>query len=558
MKQKNYPLNEVQSFQSIKHMMELCVEQAGDRPAFRYKLPDKSVRTVTYREFMKDTECLGTALSSMGLLDLHIAVIGENSYPWVTVYLTVLKSHGVLVPVDKELPLEDLIHVLEHSDSELLFLDKKHEKDLPALMEALPNIRYWIGFDAEEDRDNLLSYQALLQRGKEQLEAGDTSYTSIQPNTGELRMIVYTSGTTGMAKGVMLPESNLVNMVYHGLSISTVYTTCLSVLPYHHTYEGVAGLLVSLHHHSCICINENMKAILKNLQLYQPDYIYVVPAFVELFYKKIWANAKESKKATALGILIRVSNFLRLLGIDLRHKLFGSIHEAFGGKMRKIVTGGAPIRGELGEFFDSIGIDLINGYGITECSPLISVNRDYFNDCSTVGVLVPCLELKFDNPTSDGSGEICVKGATVMQGYYKDEERTNEVLVDGWFHTGDYGRLNDKGQLIITGRKKNLIVLRNGKNVFPEEIENRISSIPYITEVIVSGIKNQNNEEDGLCAELFLNQDELKKMEFDNLEKMVKEDIDRVCAKLPLYKHINQIKIREVAFEKTTTNKIKR
>ena len=361
-----------------------------------------------------------------------------------------------------------------------------------------------------------------------------------------------------MSKGVMLSEHNLVSSVYYGLQVSTVYTTCLSVLPYHHTYEAVSGILVALHHHATICINDNLKSVLKNLQLYKPDYIYLVPAFVEIFYKKIWANAKESGKDKALRIMIKISNALRKVGIDLRKKLFKSVHEAFGGNLIKIVCGGAPIRPELGKFFNDIGLNLINGYGITECSPLVSANRDYFNDCSTVGVVLPCCDIKFENITPEGDGEICVKGDIVMLGYYKNPELTKEVLVDGWFKTGDYGRFNEYKQLIINGRKKNLVVLENGKNVFPEEIENYIMGIPYIQEVVVSGIKNEIGAETGLRAEVFLNSDKLKELNITDPKSNLKKDIAEVCKNLPTYKHIGEIIIRDKEFEKTTTNKIKR
>ena len=278
-------------------------------------------------------------------------------------------------------------------------------------------------------------------------------------------MLVYTSGTTDKPKGVMLTEHNLASSVYYGLMVSTVYTKCLSVLPYHHTYEAVSGLLVGLHKHVTICINDSLKNVLKNLQYYKPDYIYLVPAFSEVFYKNIWSNAKKNGKENGLKFLIKFSNALRKIGIDKRKSLFKAIHEAFGGNLRKIVVGGAPLRTDIGKFFDDIGIDLINGYGITECSPLVSANMDDFNNPATVGVVLPCCQIKFENVNADGDGEICVKGDVVMLGYYKDRERTEKVLKDGWFNTEDYGRFNEEGQLIINGRKKNVIVFNNGKKI---------------------------------------------------------------------------------------------
>ena len=556
--QKNYKFREVRKFDTINEMLELAVKEDGDKIAFKYKVKD-DVKEVTYKEFQNDTIYLGTALHSLGIKDTHVAVIGDNSYNWITVYLTILKSHNVLVPVDKELPTKDIITVLSHSDSEVLFYAKKFEKCIEELKTNLPNIKYFIGFEEKTDSEKVLSYSKLMEKGKNLYENGDTSYSSIKKtDTNKLKMLVYTSGTTGMAKGVMLSEHNLRSCIYYGLQVATVFTTSLSVLPYHHTYEAVAGLLVALHHRCTICINDNLKAVLKNLQLFKPDYIYVVPAFAEIFYKKIWSNAKESGKDKILKVMIKVSNGLRKVGIDLRKTLFKSVHQAFGGNLQEIVCGGAPIRPELGKFFTDIGINLLNGYGITECSPLVSVNPNDFNDPSTVGIVLPCCDIKFENVTPDGDGEICVKGDIVMMGYYKNPELTKQVLKDGWFNTGDYGRFNDKNQLIINGRKKNLIVLENGKNVFPEEIENYLMGIPYIQEVVVSGIKNKIGAETGLCAEVYLNADKVKELEITDPEASLKKDIAAVCKGLPVYKHIGKIVIRKKEFEKTTTNKIKR
>jgi len=257
-------------------------------------------------------------------------------------------------------------------------------------------------------------------------------------------------------------------------------------------------------------------------------------------------------------MMIPVSNALRKVGIDLRRKLFKSVHAAFGGELREIVCGGAPLRPELASFFDSIGITLLNGYGITECSPLVSVNQMNFNDPETVGVILPCCEVKIENPTEDGDGEILVKGDIVMMGYYKRPDLTEEVLKDGWFNTGDYGKINEKGQLMITGRKKNLIVLENGKNVFPEELELYISSISYVADVVVYGVKNESGAEVGLCAEVFASEERVAELNIEDVEATLKKDISKVCEKLPIYKRITQVVLRKEPFEKTTTNKIKR
>lgn len=553
---KNYPLNEVKKVDSVKDLMRQATEEAGDKIAFMYKEGKENIE-VTYAKFQEDTIALGTAITELGLNDKHIACIGDNSYKWLTTYLTVLKSDGVFVPVDKELPIEDIINILKSSDSEILFYAEKYEKYVEQILREATNIKFLIGFSRKEESNNVLSYDRFIEDGRKSFNAGNQKYLKLKSDPNSLKLLVYTSGTTGMAKGVMLTENNLISCVYYGLQVATVYSRCLSVLPYHHTYEGVAGILVALHHHSTICINDSLKNVLKNLQFYKPDYIYVVPAFAELFYKKIISNAKENKKYGIMKTMIVVSNALRKIGIDVRKKLFKAVHNAFGGNLREIVCGGAPIRPEVGKFFDDIGIDLLNGYGITECSPLVSVNRPYFNDCRTVGVVLPCCEVKIVNPDEDGNGEVHVKGKIVMLGYYNDEERTNEVLKDGWFNTGDYGNINKKGQLTITGRKKNLIVLNNGKNVFPEEIEAYVARVPYVQEVVVRGIK-EDGREVGLQAEVFLNQDMVKSMGIEDVHEALKKDISNVTKELPVYKKVTDIKIRENEFVKTTTNKIKR
>ena len=551
---KKIELNKVTKVKSIKEMLDLAVKEAGNKNAFEYKNGDKIVK-ITYKQYVDDINSLGTALASLNMHNKHVAIIGENSYKWLTVYLCMLQSTGVFVPVDRELTCLDVINVLKHSDSEVLFFSKKYAQYIPEIKKAIPNIKYYIGLDVKKDEDNILSYDLLKESGKKLLDKKSTIYTDLKDDENNLKLLVYTSGTTGNPKGVMLTEHNLISVVYYGLHIGE---KCLSVLPYHHTYEAVAGILVGLHKHSTICINDSLKNVLKNLQLYKPDYIYLVPAFTEVFYKSIWNNAQKTGKDKALKKMIPLSNALRKTGIDLRKKFFKSIHEAFGGNLNQIVCGGAPIRPEIGKFFNDIGITLLNGYGITECSPLVSVNRANFNDSNTVGVILPCCEVKIENKTADGDGEIYVKGDIVMKGYYKEPEKTAKVLKDGWFNTEDYGRINEKGQLIINGRKKNLIVLDNGKNIYPEEIENYIMGIPYVKEVLVKASKNAAGQETALIAEVFLDKEKIEEMHIENIKETLKKDVQDSVRELPVYKHISDVKIRKNEFEKTTTSKIKR
>ena len=562
---KTFPVNEVTPFSSIREMLDIAEREAGDHIAYKFRVND-AIREVTYKEFIREVNALGSALTELGVMGEHLCNIGENSYQWIVVYLTALMGTGVYVPIDKELPQADILHIANNSESTVFcyttrFSSMVHEQ----ADKELSGFKYFIHVEApeeeiaEESDPRFLSFRQLIEHGKELLDAGYTGYLDQVVDHYGLKMIVYTSGTTGIAKGVMLCEHNLCSGIYYGLQVSNILTTSLSVLPYHHTYEAVPGLLVALHKHVTVCINENLKTVMKNLSTYKPDFIYLVPAFVEEFHRRIWLNAQKSGKEKGLKTLIKVSNGLRKVGIDARRKLFATIHEAFGGNLQEIVCGGAPIRPEIGAFFDSIGIMLINGYGITECSPLVSVNRIQFNDWNTVGMPLPCCQIRIDDETPEGIGEICVKGDVVMLGYYKNPEATAEVLdEEGWFRTGDYGMINEHGQLIITGRKKNIIVLSNGKNIYPEEIENYIMNIPYVKEVVVYAPKNEHGEETKLVAEVFLNDDKVKEMEITDPLVSLKTDVAKACKELPMYKKVAQVVIRATEFEKNSSKKIKR
>ncbi len=541
-----YPLYEVQPFSSIKEMIELAVKDAGDKVAYKYK-QDEEICEVTYSQFVDTLASLGAFLHDEGLSDKHIACIGTNSYKWIVAYLTALRSSGVFVPIDKDIPEADIIHVLQNSEASVVFYDEKYEEIFKKHIDELDNIKLFIGFDRLENDGKFISFHWVLTKGQ---FLDREAFLNEESNPDELKLLVYTSGTTGASKGVMLSEHNLVSSVYYGLMVSTVYDTGLSLLPYHHTYEAVSDILVSFHHHSTLCINESISAILKNLVIYKPSYVYVVPAIAESIYKRIMRNIKKQGMEEQFNAMVEKSNELRAQGIDKRHDFFGFIHENFGGKLKKIVCGGAPIRPEVAKFFDDIGFDLINGYGITECSPLVCANHDMYNDFRTVGIKLPCIEWRIDEPNEEGIGEICVKGDIVMMGYYKQPELTAEVLKDGWFYTGDYGYINEKDQLTISGRKKNVIILNNGKNVYPEEIEGYIQDIDYVSEVVVSGDIDENGNESTLKAEVFL---EEKKTPAEVLR-----NIRNACVELPIYKQISRVIIRDSEFPKTSSNKIRR
>ncbi len=546
---KNFKYNDVKPFSALYEIFTMAKDEAGDALAIKHKV-NKQVISVTYKELHDDILALYNALCENGWDKTHVGCIGENSYKWVLAFVTTLVSDGVFVPADKELPPDDIINVLSHGDTKVVFCSKKHEAIIMPRRDELPNVEKFICFEREDDEGDFLSFDKFFKLGKDKVASGEYNVPNIDRDKNKLKLLVYTSGTTGKAKGVMLSEKNIASLVYHGLRVSTIYDTCLSVLPYHHTYGAVCDVLVSFHKHSLLCINDSLKAVLANLSLYKPTHIMLVPMFVETFYNRIQKTLEEKGKLKLVNTMIKVSNGLRKVGIDLRHVFFKELHAVFGGRLRKMVCGGAPIRPEVGYFFDSIGIIIGNGYGITECSPLVSTNRDCDNDPATVGYILPCIEVKIENPYDDGIGEICVKGDTVMLGYYKNEEETKAALVDGWFNTGDYGCFNKKGQLMITGRKKNLIVLSNGKNIYPEEIEDYIMNIPEVLETVVFAPKTADGEQKSLTARVFL--------ETPLTEDEVKAKIREVLKPLPVYKQIKDVIIHEEEFEKTTTKKIKR
>lgn len=545
MAKKKKELEPIKPFSSIREMLSMAVNEDGEKIAYKFKNPDGTVREVTYIEFHQTVEALGASLTSMGLGSSHIAIVSENRYDWIVTYLTVLQSAGVFVPIDRQLTTKEKLHLLTDSESEAVFFSKQYMDWFVENKASLPAIKAFICFDIDEDTDGIISYKRLLADGA---KLDKTAYDSLKSDENELKMLVYTSGTTGIAKGVMLSEHNLVSGVYYGMQVSRIYDVALSVLPYHHTYESVCDILVNIHFHSTLCINSVMRELVSDMQLYHPTNIYIVPAIAEFIYFLIMKNLKEKGKLKSFKKGVKISKAALKVGIDLRPKLFKELHDLFGGNLRKIVCGGAPIRPEMGEFFNDIGIPMTGGYGITECSPLVSVNDESSNDFNTAGHRLACLQWRIDEPNEEGIGEIAVKGDVVMLGYYKMPDKTAEAIRDGWFFTGDYGYITDDDQICITGRKKNIIVLSNGKNIYPEEIENLIMNIDCISEVVVRGLKNSKGDEHALEAEVYLNE--------EKTESEVKALISEALAELPNYKKITKVVIRKEPFPKTTSNKI--
>ncbi len=552
MKQKLY---EVGEFDSINEMLDMARQKASNLPAFMYKQGD-DVREVSYAEFCHDVSSLLSAIRSLGIDGSHIACLSENRYEWINVFLGVLCSKGVFVPIDRDVTDTDVINVLDHSDSEVLFCSGRYEGLIRDNADKLKNIKYIISFDRKEDEGNYLSFEKLRSMG-EMAVMQDTQREAQLRDPANMAMLIYTSGTTGMPKGVMLSENNIISCIYNGLQLCKLEGRCLSMLPYSHAYEAICGILGSIHSHATVCINESVHTIGTNLKLYKPSYIYTVPAFLEAIYQRIWRNTETKRGKIRLKSFLKLSQAAKKIRIDAGKNLFAALHNTFGTELKKIFCGGAPLRTEVAEFFEAAGFTVLCGYGLTECSPLVSVNPDYASNCHTVGVPLPCLEIDIINPQRDDNGEITIKGPTVMMGYYKNEKETKQVLTpDGFLLTGDRGHMTDDGHLIITGRAKNLIILSNGRIVHPEEVEEYIYKIDYVKEVVVYGIREETGIRE-LCAEVYMDPD---KQTGDIIEQteILRRDISDILSELAFYKQVSRIVIRPQEFPKTTNNKIKR
>lgn len=525
---KKYPLYQHVPVATTRELLAFCVNTHADKTAFQYSLK-KEIRSISFCEFYRDVVGLNVFFHDQGLTDCHIAVLGENSYEWILTHFAVTCGKNVIVPIDKDLTASDIQILLKDSESKALVYSASYS-DL-----------------AEEIKANLPGIITLsMNRLHEILDSADYShaeqvYSSVTVDTQDLASIVYTSGTTGKSKGVMLTHQNLMTDLYAASCNARIDGTSILLLPLHHTFGLVAGLYSVMYYGHPLYINKSLKRIASDLQLAKPQNTFVVPLVVETLYKNVWINVRKKGKEKALKLLIRVSNILRRLGIDVRRKLFREVLSAFGGELEVIICGGAPLNPKLVSGMEDFGITVMNGYGITECSPIVAVNRNKYNIIGSVGLPLCCNEVKISE-----EGEILVRGTNVMAGYYKNDAENKKAFIDGWFRTGDLGRIDRYGALHITGRIKNLIILSNGENVAAEEIEAMIEQCPWVKEVIAYG------ENDRIVAEIYPDP------EVSDSRERIQEDIKRINGQLPQHKNIGQVKFRNSEFPKTTTKKIKR
>ena len=537
--------------ETIRDIINNSSNKYKDKIAIREK-KNKKIVSYTYGQLRDDFYALGTKLIDMGLKDKHIAIVGENSYNWIVSYLAIITGVGVAVPLDKELDSEQISKLLEKGDASAVLFSKGF---LSSIDEIIENSK--LEFAAcLNDTDKYTDVQTLINEGRQLINEGSTVYEDSIVNVNELNVIMFTSGTTGFNKGVMISQNNLLVNIEQSCKAFGIYHKTVAVLPFHHIYENVCGMMAPIAMGMNIFINDSLKYLSKNLKLVKPEMEVMVPLFLETMEQSIRVELKRMNVEKVFENSIKVSNFLLKSGIDLRRLLFRKVHANFGGKLKAIVCGGAALKPELITFFGDIGITIHNGYGITECTPLISVNLNKKGEHFSVGKIFSSCQVKIDNKNEEGIGEILVKGPNVMIGYYKDDESNEKSFTNGWFRTGDYGSIDADKNLVICGRKKNLIVLSNGKNVHPEELEGYIyEMMPYVKESLVYIDKNKKGSE-VISTYVYLDQDFSSGKSLEELESILKEDLKKVNKKLPSFKKIQHIYIKEEEFEKNSSKKI--
>ena len=557
---KNYPHYETTVFENFRIMSENVAARYPDRVAFSYRVNpnDAEPEKVTFSEVRDSVRDFGTALIDLGCRVVNCAVIGGTTIGWIYTYFAVMSVAGVSVPIDRELPVADIAGIIEKAECKFAFYGSEVTDKIRELKKACEGVT-WICMNGEPDGADT-TREELTAKGAELFRGGDNSYYETVIDEDALASIVFTSGTTGKGKGVMLSQKNIVSDMTQGMYLFQITYKTMCTLPLHHTYGSTVNLVGHFAQGAEIYISSGLKYFLKEMKEQQPTHLVLVPLFVETIYKKIWSAAEKEGKAKILRRMMKVSNGMRHVGIDLRRRLFGTILDMLGGKVEMIICGGAALAQDIIDTFDAIGITILNGYGITECAPLISCNRNKWQKAGSVGMPIVGEDVKIFEPDGNGEGEIIVKGPNVMLGYYKDPEATAAVFDDdGYFHTGDYGRIDRDGWIFITGRLKNLIIFSNGKNVYPEEIETKIQGIYGVGEVVVyAGKSKKDPDREVIVAEIYPDSEALALRGITDVEEYFKSEVAKVNKTMVSYKTVGQVKIRSTEFKKNTSRKITR
>lgn len=563
LRKKYHKCEEVTNF---KDMLDRSASIFKTRTAFKLKDENGKIYNKTYEELKKEVATLGTNLIEKGLLNKRIAVIGKNSYKWAISYLAA-SIVGVVVPIDKELHSDDVINFMNASNSECVLGDDKNLKAIIQNIEKLENKNtIFINFDDKKQEEKFLSFTLEIKAGETLLQTGNTKFEEIKIDPDELRILLFTSGTTGNAKGVCLSQRNICSNILSTYGIVKVKRSDLffSVLPMHHTYECTLGFLLPLYSGASICYCEGLRYISSNMMEYHPSVILCVPLLLEKMHQKIIKSMQKSLPEKYTKNLKENENIIDKLPFYLKGIVKSKVRNTLGGRLRVFIVGAAAVNPEIADMFDKLGLNSLQGYGLTECAPLVAGNTDFFKRNDSAGLPIPNVEYKIENPNEEGVGEIIVKGPNVMLGYYNMPEETEKVLKDGWFHTGDLGKIDENGFLFITGRCKSVIVTKNGKNIYPEEIESYLNDNPLISESLVLGVQKENDDETYVNAQIFPNVEAITELlkgtvpTKEEIKKIMSDVVSNVNSKIPNYKHIKNFIVRDKEFEKTTTQKIKR
>lgn len=541
----------------------------SSKSAFVYKKDPKATEhiSILYSQFVQDIKSLATSLLDMGLENKKVALIAPNRYEWCVSYLAVTTANITIIPLDKSLPNNEIKSLIIRSKADAVIFDHKY---LPIFEEInaenSSSLTQYICMDdissTNISSNHFLTYSSLVEKGRKLYLSGNMSYENINLDPNKTSILLFTSGTTAISKCVGLSQANICSDIYALSQMTDIRKedVFLSFLPLHHTFESTCTFLYGTSCGITVAFCDGLKYVQKNLIEFQITGFVGVPLMLEVMYKKIEKGVAEQGKTKLVKMMRKVCNFLLKFGIDIRVKMFKQILNQFGGKLHTLIAGGAPMNKETVQGFVDLGINLLQGYGLTETSPVVAGENDKFKRAGSVGFPLPGITVQIDNPDQDGIGEIMVKGPTVMKGYIDNEDATKEVLKDGWFYSGDLGRFDKDGFLFITGRKKDVIVLKNGKNIFPEELEILINSLPYVSESMVYGKPAKDNDL-MICSKIVYNSEAIKELypNDTNYKDIIWKDVkEKINHSMPAYKAIREIIVTEEPLIKTTTQKIKR
>ena len=566
---KDFTIYEPTAYQTIKEVFLRSIEVYKRNTVILEKRDHKAkFREWTYEEFGKDVLGLGTGLVKyLNLVDKRVVIIGENCYQWYVSYMAMLCGVGIAVPIDKDIPAHELETLIRRAKASAIIYSPKKRDVIEKIKEQVPQVTYFIEMYSDAPlRDREVGLNAVKDIGRKLVESGDSSFRELEIDPEEFRVLIFTSGTTSSAKGVMLCQRNLAQNINAVSAYVQLYEEdrLMSILPLHHTYESTIGFLVPIASGASIGVCEGLKYIVQNMHELSPTIILTVPLLVENLYKKIQENIKKGKKSTLVNSMIHITNGLKSVNVDIKRRVFAEIIDNLGGKLRLLISAAAPIDPKIGKWIENIGITFLQGYGLTETAPIAALTPEKKPKVGTTGIPVICAEIKIANPNENGEGEIMIRSETLMLGYYEDEEATREAITEeGWFHSGDVGTMDSEGFITITGRCKNVIVTQNGKNIYPEEVEQiLLDSVPEIKECMVYGI--EEGKEVTIAVKVIPDYVKLGQamgrdiVAPEEAYKYLWKSIKEVNKKLSSYKAIKKLEVKEDEFEKTSTMKIKR